>query len=557
MKKHAASLLCLILLTLGTGLHVTGLAARDKKVTYGKTTWYTEQNSFNEIIRLARKSNKPILANFSATWCRPCEVFKKTVFKSDDFRKVADEVILLYIEQTEEKGMEYVNNNRVVVFPTFKIFDKDGTALDSSFPGDTADAFLKWIKEVKAGNNYHELSLKLKRNPKDRTTLQKLLEKIENHEVDKKITYLRRLIDIQPDPADPITIWAYKKMLSIFPASLRYKNRRQGQEYAKAHETEFNRVLDICHPKMEGFTPKDSTLLADIIVWFNTIGRYNRALNFFDRFLDVTREKRDFAIQLPVYSAAMVSYIHLNRKGDFKRLFGMVRAFVQKDKKIYNKPSFIIYYIRMYRTLIELFIEKKNREYAEFYSGQLLDQAIALKEEENIKAYMYNLARHHGILTGRMIRMAEKDIKKTKDIARSNFVDIKAAILVKKGKKKQAYKFLMDYYRDETRKPAKTRKQLRVRAEVLNTVAWAMVEMRMVDQKTLAIITKAVEIREDPYNLDTLASVLALMGDVKKAIEVEERALSLTENAFLIKEYKDKIAMWEKQLEKEKERIKK
>lgn len=552
MKVGSTILLSFFIVLIVPGVNSPGLQARERTVTYGTTTWYTEQNSFSDILAIAAKENKPILANFSATWCRPCEIFKKTIFARENFKLVAKEVILLFIEQTEEKGMDYVNSYRVVVFPTFKMFSPDGTLLDSSFPGETVDAFIKWVHEVKVGNNYYELSLKLERNPKDRETLQKLLEKVESHEVDNKIVYLRRLIDIKPDPHDPITLWAYKKMLSIYPASLRYKSQEEAKTFALSHEDEYNRVLDICHPRLTGFTVADASLLADIIVWFNTIERYRSALDFFDKFQDVTNKKTDLSTQLPVYSAAMVSFIQLNRMADFQRLFKEVQDYIKKEKEIFNKPSFIIYYIRMYRVLIELFIEKERFDIAETYSRQLLDQAKIIKEEEAIKAYFYNLARRHGILADRMIKLVDQDIRDSSGTPKSNYIDIKAAILAKKGNKKQARQLLIDYYNEVMQQPDTTKRQLGVRAEILNTIAWAMVEMEMVDNKTLEIISRAVEIKEDPYNLDTLASVYALMGNLEKAIEIEKKALSFTENVFLVKEYKDKITAWENRLNQKK-----
>lgn len=99
-----------------------GFAQRGKTEAIGKFSWYTEQNNWEKILQIAQKANKPILAVFSATWCGPCQQLKTSLLKSDEFKKVADEVVLLYIEQTTKEGAAYNSKYKVIGFPSFRIF---------------------------------------------------------------------------------------------------------------------------------------------------------------------------------------------------------------------------------------------------------------------------------------------------------------------------------------------------------------------------------------------------------------------------------------------------
>lgn len=127
---------------------------RGKTETIGKTLWYTEQNTFDEVLAIAKKENKPVLAVFSATWCGPCQKVKKEVFASDGFQEVANKAILLYIEQTEPKATELIMKNKVQVYPTFKLFANTGKLLHTGYfglPERSVAGFSQWIDKAMAG----------------------------------------------------------------------------------------------------------------------------------------------------------------------------------------------------------------------------------------------------------------------------------------------------------------------------------------------------------------------------------------------------------------------
>ena len=62
-----------------------------------ETTWLT---NYNQAAKLAKKTNKPILANFTGSdWCGWCKVLDKEVFSTPEFAKWAKKhVILLTVD---------------------------------------------------------------------------------------------------------------------------------------------------------------------------------------------------------------------------------------------------------------------------------------------------------------------------------------------------------------------------------------------------------------------------------------------------------------------------
>ncbi|MCP4215411.1 MAG: thioredoxin family protein, partial [bacterium] len=194
----------IILLTLSLLLCLS-LTAREKTMTIGKCTWLTEQNTIQEVAAKAKKENKPILAVFSATWCGPCQLVKKNVFKKAEFQKVADKAVLLYIEQTDPKGMEYCKTYKVSGYPTFMAFNQKGVVSDTGQPQRTVEGFSKWMDEVKKGNTRLAIENRLKKNPNDRQAMLDLDAKIKYHDWKARSANLEKVTGASPDYKDPLT----------------------------------------------------------------------------------------------------------------------------------------------------------------------------------------------------------------------------------------------------------------------------------------------------------------------------------------------------------------
>jgi thioredoxin-related protein len=100
---------------------------------------------FNQAKAIAKKENKPILIFFTGSdWCGLCKLLDKDFFASEEFKKLADEKLVLYKadfprrtdlisqkqkEMNQQLDKKYSKSRRQRVFPTIVLIDKNGKEL--------------------------------------------------------------------------------------------------------------------------------------------------------------------------------------------------------------------------------------------------------------------------------------------------------------------------------------------------------------------------------------------------------------------------------------------
>jgi len=97
--------------------------------------WNTD---FNTTLIKAKKQDKKILVYFTGSdWCRPCKLLKKDLFDTNEFKEIAENYELLYIDIPRRKSIisnEQMKHNMDLmgqlnkrgVFPNLKVLDKEG-----------------------------------------------------------------------------------------------------------------------------------------------------------------------------------------------------------------------------------------------------------------------------------------------------------------------------------------------------------------------------------------------------------------------------------------------
>jgi len=77
--------------------------------------WYSD---FDEAAKISKKTNKPILANFTGSdWCGWCIRLDKEVFSKKEFQKWADEnVVLLTVDFPRRKKLPLTLRNRMMLY---------------------------------------------------------------------------------------------------------------------------------------------------------------------------------------------------------------------------------------------------------------------------------------------------------------------------------------------------------------------------------------------------------------------------------------------------------
>jgi thioredoxin-related protein len=229
------------------------LTAAEKTITIGECEWYTENNSFEDIVAIAKKAQKPILAVFTASWCEQCKKVKKVVFSSKAFKAVEKEAILLLIEETTKPGKEYVHKYNIKSFPTFKIFSTEGEVLESAYPGSTANDYLKWVRKVQGEQQYRD---RLAKDPSDWEALFVVTEwqrggDIHKGRLESKMNHLRKALTATKEkgPDDPNRQKAYERLLDYLILTLHTQWSEDAERhFAKMHHQEFSTIMSYYYP---------------------------------------------------------------------------------------------------------------------------------------------------------------------------------------------------------------------------------------------------------------------------------------------------------------------
>ncbi len=536
MRTRAILLLAVFIVGMGQ------LFPREKQITIGETKWYTEQNNFDEMIVIAQKAKKPILTVFSATWCKPCQKLKKEVFSSGDFKKVANETLLLYIEQTDPKGMEYCKKNKIRVFPTIKLFSREGILLDTMSAKHSSDEFLNWVKDIKSGNNAYDIGRKLEKNPNDRALIMKMANKLAPYKTAEKMACLEKLIKLEPDTKDPLTQEAYEKMIAYAPFLLMTQAPEKRRGTAQKYEKYLKTLIKAYYPDKFRYSLKPDSGIPHITALFNNLGQYKKAYKFFQDYTKMLPEKPNHLIKIHLYSDAINALLHLKKEKEAIEWFQKVKS---QMANVTNKRQLRVLsmsYLNLLETFITFYAEKGNIPKADNYVDTYLKEAKQFGQDHLMELKRLYFAKTYGVYLKQTIEHIDKTLQKGINANSANLICDKARILHKMGQPEKAKKLVTDFYKsgDYLKKV-----NPKIHSRALNNLAWVFVELNMVDKTALEIAEKSVKLEASPNALDTLARVHAHFGNLKKAIELEKTALEKAESDFHETEFKKKITEWQ------------
>ena len=362
-----------------------------KSFKMGKCEWLTEENTFEEIIKIAGIEKKPVLAVFSATWCSPCQQVKKTAFKKDEFTEVADKVVLLYVEQTTKKGMIYNKRFNIVSYPTFKIFSTDGIMLDTGRPERSVKGFSNWVDEVMDGKNFYAMSKKLEKNPNDRETLVNITEKMGWGELKKKIEYLKKVIALKPDFNDKLTKKAYEALALFIHNGFPYgENPEEKESYRKENDPIYEKILKSYYPDKFEYSLKGNSGISAILEWYIKTGNYKKSEYYFKEFIKRKGKLLDPLKDMRVIAGGISSYLYSgDLKGGEKWIEYSMEA-IKKNPELKESRNFYTYFARIPSAIMQS--AKKLFEKNEVKKGKDLIYSFY----DNQKYWEYLPGRHAG-----------------------------------------------------------------------------------------------------------------------------------------------------------------
>lgn len=91
-----------------------------------KIAW---QNSLPAALKMAKRTGKPVMIDFYATWCGPCKLLDKEVYTNAGVIKEAKNWISVKIDA--DKNAALVEKYKVTGFPTLTFIKPDGTVMKS------------------------------------------------------------------------------------------------------------------------------------------------------------------------------------------------------------------------------------------------------------------------------------------------------------------------------------------------------------------------------------------------------------------------------------------
>ncbi len=109
--------------------------------------------SYDAAVAAAKAENKPVVMVFSAVWCPPCQVMKKSVYPSKEVTPLHDQFVWAYLDTDVEANAAAAQKHGVSGIPHIEFLSPKGKSLGnqvgSSSPAEFAGTLQKILAKAK------------------------------------------------------------------------------------------------------------------------------------------------------------------------------------------------------------------------------------------------------------------------------------------------------------------------------------------------------------------------------------------------------------------------